>query len=66
MSDLPAQVLVVHVTDKEGLGCESVRLDLHVSTGNLQTDKVRQTDMNYEKEQGRGDYKRKSQHKLRG
>lgn len=34
---LPAEVSVVHVTHKQRLGGESVRLDVHVRSGHLKT-----------------------------
>lgn len=34
-SNLPANVLVIHVTNKQGLGGEGIRLDIHVRTRHL-------------------------------
>ena len=35
VDDLPSEVLVVHMTDKEGFGGESVRLNIDIRPGNL-------------------------------
>jgi len=32
---LPASILVVRVTHKQILGCESIRLNIHIGVGNI-------------------------------
>ena len=52
-TDLPAQVSVVHVTHKQRLGGESVRLDVYVCSGHLEEKKTFTTETSVKKTQGR-------------